>query len=491
MKNILLSITQLAGMQVVIALTGIVRNKILALKLEPVGFGEFTQIVTIVSIVYTLVSFGLSLGLSRNVAASKTPEERQKHLATANFIILAFTVISWVVFFPILLKENVVMSLGIKATSENIWAIGLLILMTPLEAIKNNYLAFLSGALDIKGIASGRSLAVIAGTVLSVPIVWFTGIIGAALQTLLLTALLAWILGKRCSYLGYKPLKVQWHKPSAVVLSTLGIASLASGFAQNSSEAVIRTELIRQVGVSQNAFYQAALVLAQQVKNIVLGSIGSYSMATLTQQYDRESMSKSANQLLSVVLPLATLSLGLLGMASYPLLFLLYSSSFTSATGYFPLLLGGDFLQVFVWVAGAPLLAFGHTKKWLGLELTYAGSRWLFVTLLLPDFGGIAVVIAYVLAMGLHLAANVYIYLKVFKLKLNAVHFVELGTGFCMVVLLSWLGGRHYPYPNIYVTYSIAVSIWLGYAAYKIHRELKWANIQQYFLFRGNSRNVD
>ncbi len=479
MKNILLSISQLAGMQAVVALTGIVRNKVLALRLEPAGFGEFTQMVTIVSIVYTLVSFGFGLGLSRNIAASKTIEERQRHLATANFITITFSVLSWVIFLPVLLKANIVTSLGIKPAPENILAIGLLILLTPVEAIKNNYLAFLSGALDIKGLTSGRSFALIVGTVVSVPIVWFMGILGAALQTLLLTVLLAWMLGTRCSYLGYKPLKVQWHRPSAVVLSTLGLASLVSGFAQSSSDAFIRTQLITQAGVMQNGFYQAATVLSNQVKNIVLGSVHSYSMATLAQQFDRQRMSDSANELLRVILPMATLSFGLLGIASFPLLFLLYSSSFTKATLYFPFLLGGDFLQVAVGLIGAPLLALGHAGKWVVLELVYAIMRTVLAIVLLPRLGGVAVVVAYMTATLLVLFVNFAIYLKFFKLSISAAHVYELVVGLSIVMTLSWLGGKCCE--HVFLVYGAGALIWSAYLIYKINKELKWAQVKQFF----------
>ncbi|MBF0560158.1 MAG: oligosaccharide flippase family protein [Nitrospirae bacterium] len=158
MKKIFFSISQLAGMQIVVALTGIVRNKVLALRMGPAGFGEFSQMVAVASIVYALVSLGLGLGLGRNIAASRTPEERQRHLSTANFMVLAVSVASWLVIIPLFYRHDVLTSLGIKPVPTNYWAIGFLFLLKPLDALKGNYLAFLACPLGLNRTASGRSL---------------------------------------------------------------------------------------------------------------------------------------------------------------------------------------------------------------------------------------------------------------------------------------------------------------------------------------------
>ncbi|MBF0560157.1 MAG: hypothetical protein HQL08_15410 [Nitrospirae bacterium] len=304
------------------------------------------------------------------------------------------------------------------------------------------------------------------------------GIVGAAIQTLLLTVLLAGLLGRRCSQIGYKPLQVRWHTPSAVVMLTLGSSSLVSTFTQNSSDTFIRTELIKQAGAIQNGFYQAALVFSNHLKNIVLGSVHSYSVATLAQQHDPQKMSASVNELLTVIIPVAALSLGFLGIVSYPILSLLYAPSFVAATNYMPFLLGGDFLQAIGGIFGAPLLALGHAGKWLALELTYCGVRLLLSLVLLPIFGGPAIAAAYMIATFLFFMANVYIYLRLYKLKLSGNYSYELVTGLSVVVMLSWMGTGHFQDP--FLMYLMAFLTWLGYATYKINRELGWSRVKQY-----------
>ncbi len=82
---------QYAVMQIVWTATGIIRNKIVAFKLGPSAFGEFCQLQAVMAVAVTLVGFGMTVSVSRNVARSREPEERQEHLANANGIVLALS----------------------------------------------------------------------------------------------------------------------------------------------------------------------------------------------------------------------------------------------------------------------------------------------------------------------------------------------------------------------------------------------------------------
>src|SRR6185312_11800607 len=87
--------------------------------------------------------------------------------------------------------------------------------IAPIEALRNNYLSFLAGLVDIKCISSKRSLAVIAATAVAVPLIAMFGIAGACMQTAIASLFLAFLLGGRCREQGYKPIAFRWHKDAA------------------------------------------------------------------------------------------------------------------------------------------------------------------------------------------------------------------------------------------------------------------------------------
>jgi O-antigen/teichoic acid export membrane protein len=459
MNKIFSNLMQLAGLQLVLAITGLVRNKIIAVRLDVEGLSEFNILFAIFTLIGTVVIFGLGVGLSRNVAATSDHDERQNILGNANFITWALAVAATIVAvsgyqFGYFSLEYFKLS----ATPAVLMSCVLLLFSLPLKALESNYIAFLTGIMDIKGLTSGRSLAVILGTVVTIPVVWFFGFIGATIQYMTLSVLLVFLLGRRCYKLGYRPWAVRWHRPTAYGLAFFGIASLINSVVQNYSDLGIRTALVRQISERENGLYTAAVLLSSQVKTIVLSSVGSYSLAAIGTDHSRENIIRTANQLLKVVLPLAALAAAALGVFSVPALIILTSPNFTEAAHYFPLLLGADFIQVFIWVVGAPLLALRMVRTWLVLDLIQWGSRYALVLLLLPVLGPQAVVTAWFAATLLHLSLNVYFYFFHLKFALDKEHVIQLVAGLVLILVCSYLGAT-----GLWQYIILAGVMWLVY----------------------------
>ncbi len=477
MRTILTNLMQLAGLQLVIAATGLVRNKVIAVQLGTEGLGQFSLLYGFFETVSVLVIFGLGVSLSRSAAAAQDHEERQKVLGTANFIIWALTI---VVGSGLLLGAQVgpisFQQLQLEATPAVVYSALLLLLLLPLKALESNYIAFLTGIMDIKGMTSGRSLAIIVGTVLTLPVVWFYGFIGATIQYVSLTLLIVILLGHRCYKLGYRPWSIRWHRPTAFGLAFFGVASLINGFVQTGSDLAIRTTLARQVGAAEVGLYQAALSLASMVKTIVLGSVGSYSLAALSKDSSRENINHTANQLLKAVLPIAALSSAALGVFGVPALIILNKPEFAPAAHYFPFLLAANLVQAFIWVLGAPLLALKMVRTWLVLDLIQWGVRYVLFTVLLPVLGPIAIVVAFFTATLLHLCFNFYFYFVHLKFSLEREHFVQLLAGLALVFGCSYLGAV-----GAWPTFIVAGVIWLVFLAWLIQTRIGFSQLPALF----------
>lgn len=465
--RILAILSQFAGMQFVLASTALVRNKIVALRLGPDGYGEITQIAAVAAVASTLVSFGMGVSLSRNVAKCRSVAERQARLASANGIVLAVSFVAVATALPLLISGQLLPLAALTESPAMVLTALVFIAAIPIEGLKTNYLAVLQGVLDVRGLAVGRGAAVLVATLIAVPVVWFFGFIGAAIQSFLLTALVAVMLGSRCRALGYSPLRVRLDQRMVAQLASFGIVSMASGFAQVLSNTAVRTHLIDAAGAAANGLLQAPLSLSITVRGIVLGSIGSVSLATIAATTDRAQISAAVDRLLNVVVPLAALALGLLGLLGAPSLSLLYSEAFTSAAMLFPWILAADLLLVFVWVVGAPLLALGDRVLWLVLDLVHAAARWALAVLLIPHVGSTAVVAGYLAAVVIHLGLNLGVYRLRYRLHLPAKHLVRLAGGIALVALLSVTGASRSGSLPMVLT---AVAAWVAYAVHQGRR---------------------
>jgi len=467
-KKLLLDLIRLAGMQFVLAVAGIVRYKLLAVRLGADGLGEVQQIVVATGTITTLVSFGLAVGLNRNVAACPGREERQTLLASANFVVWALGIGAWIVFAAVLIaRPEAIGHLGVPTEAYVRWAAGLLLLFIPLEAMKNNVIAFLLGALDVGGMTAGRSIAVLLATAVAIPLVWAFGLVGAALQLGCITLFLLMVLGRRCTQLGFAPFRVRWNRPAAVTLAVFGAASLVAAFAQQVGDLVVRTQLVRQFGLAENGYYQAALLLAGQVQTIVLGGVSSYALASLSQSADRESIVKTTNLLLRGVMPIAILALSAVGLLALPLLIILYAPSFAAATRFLPLLLGAFVIEAFVWVIGAPLLAVRRIRLWLVLDLIYFTLRAGAGIALLPVLGPQAVVAGYFLGICAHFALHAYAYFRILGYEIDPQHVVQLTIGLPLVMSIAWVGCAP---SSTWIHYAVAATAWLTYLAFVGHR---------------------
>ena len=443
MRQVLVNLIQLGGMQFVIALTAVARNKVLALRLGTDGFGEFSQLALLGIAASVLVAFGLGMSLNRNVAAARGEQQRQRLLSQSNGVVLLLTAAVLAVAATILVfRPQALQVVGLEPRPAVILALLVLLLYVPLEAAAKHRVAFLTAVLDIKGMTSGRSTALVVGTVASIPIVWFFGLPGAAVQLTLITATIVLLLDRRCRAIGYRPWGVRFEWTVVRFLAAFGLASLAAGFAQQLSDLFVRSLLIRSLDAAQNGIYQSALSITYQVKAIVLGSVGSYSIATLSQDASRESVVRTSNRLLAVVLPIGAVALAGLGLLSGPAVLILYSPDFLPAQAVLPFLLTAEFLQVMVWVVGAPLLARNRVWTWLTFELVFSAARTLAALWLIPRLGVTGVAVGYGLATVLHLGLTGGYYLGVFRYRVawsNAALFV-MGAG--LVAAMALLGSR-------------------------------------------------
>jgi O-antigen/teichoic acid export membrane protein len=410
-RVIVAAMTQLGGLQVILALTGFVRNKVAAIYLKTAGIGEWSQILGVATTVFLIVQFGMIVGLSRNTAAAKDQKDRQRQLSVANTlttVIAIATILVALALSRVSSHTRLLSGLGIS-TGQGLLMLLFIAALAPIEGFRNNYLSFLQGTLDIRGIATKRAIAVILATLAAIPLVSRFGIMGACLQFALASVLLAALLGHRCHQLGYRPIQFQWERSSAVGLATLGGASLLVSFAYGLADVLIRSQMIRFVGLSETGIYQAAFLLSSQVTQIALGSIGVFSLASISRSTIPEVISHQLHAMYRVILPTSAVGLGLLGLLERPAVQLLFSSQFNSSTIFLPLLLVGNATQAACWVAGAPLLGCGRVRTWLALQIVGASIRYLLVTTLLPVIGTQAIPLAFLLGQLFDLIASIIV----------------------------------------------------------------------------------
>lgn len=441
MRAIVGNLLRLGGMQLVIAGTAVARNKVLAVRLGSEGLGEFMQLALIVLTAAVVVTFGFGMSLNRNTAAAADDAARQRLLAQANGINLLLSALAVAALATmLLLRPELVGVVGLEPTAAVLGSLAVLALFVPVEAAVQHRVAFLTGAMDIKGMTSGRSAALLVGTLATVPIVWSFGLVGAALQYLVLQTTILVALDRRCRRLGYRPWALAWHAPTLRRLARFGVASLVASFAYQVSDLVVRSALVRAVGLAENGVFQAALSITYQVRAIVLGSVGSFAIAALARDASKERVEETVDRLLATVVPIGGVAFATLGLLSGPVVLVLYAIDFLPAQAVIPYLLVADFLQIATWVLNAPLLALDRVRTWLALELSFAVVRGVAGWVLLGTLGGMGVAIGYAAGALVQLLATAIVFRAVLGFAVAPVRVALFAVAVAVVATASFVG---------------------------------------------------
>jgi O-antigen/teichoic acid export membrane protein len=252
--------------------------------------------------------------------------------------------------------------------------------------------------------------------------------------------------------MGYHPLRFIWNRRTTSTLAKWGTASLVSIFALNSTDTLIRGHLIATAGVSANGLYQSASLLSGQVMAIILGSIGAYSLATLSETKDADVAKLRMTDLLRVILPLTALSLGMMGLLSVPLLSVLFTSSFRSASAFFPLQLSANYFQATAWIVGAPLLGFGFVRTWMFIQLAGSALRYGATLLLFSSIGVQAVPAGLLLAIAFDLIANIVFCRRCLGIHFDFRTFLTFGLGAGGILACAIVGASSYPLAILFLT---------------------------------------
>jgi O-antigen/teichoic acid export membrane protein len=231
----------------------------------------------------------------------------------------------------------------------------------------------------------------------------------------------------------------------AVSLATLGFASVIIGFAYYSVDVLIRAHLIASAGIGINGLYQAAVLVSTFVTGIVLASVGTYSLATLSQNAGAEQLQARLNELLRIVLPVAAAGLGAVGLLGQPFFSVLFSSQFSSATRYLPLLLAANYVQVATWAVGAPLLGQRRVGFWIGIQCTSIAIRYLTARMLTSEIGAHAVALGLLLGMVSDLVCYSFVCARILDIRLARRTILAFVAGGVAVTLAAMAGsfGAH------------------------------------------------
>jgi PST family polysaccharide transporter len=389
----------------------LIKMKVLALLLGPVGVGLAGLYVSLITTASTIAGLGLGTAGTRRVAAIDVAENDaafQLARVTLLWAGLALAAIGAATFW-FTSGWIALQTLGKAArTSDIAWlAIGV-----GLTVAAGAQTALLAGLRRIGDLARIQAGAGIAGAFLGIIAVWLwdeQGLVAMALVVPFMTFLLGHVYAARTprSTAPRPTLRAMLGEFSAV--GALGLTIMLSQVATLASQLVVRVLVQRELGTDALGHFQAAWTISVTYVGFVLAAMGTDYFPRLSAALAEPG---KANRLVNEQTEVALLLCGpvlvaMLGLAPW-IVPLLYSDAFGPTVDVLRWQILGDVFKVISWPLGFVLLAAGAGKTFVMAEVAGVSVFILGVHFGLPIIGlsatGVAFVAMYVLYLTLVVA---------------------------------------------------------------------------------------
>jgi PST family polysaccharide transporter len=406
---------------------GLLRMKVAAVLIGPVGIGLIGLLQSLVATAATLATGGLGQAGARQLAVASARDD-QKSVAVARAALSSATValaLAGAVVVWLLRRPLAELTLNDPGAAE---MVGWLAIAVALAVISSSQTAVMTGLRRVADVAKSNVAGAAIAAVLAIASVGILGERGILLFVLSapIAAVLAgwWFLRKlhhAPNHASTAEMAVQWK-----MLARLGFAFMVLGLLANACQLYIRTKIQWDLGIDAVGQFQASWTLSMQYGSLILAGLSAdfYPRLTATMERNEEPQGLVNDQVELTLLLGAPAFILIAGTAPW-LVLVLFSSHFHEAAGILRWLVLGDVLRISITPLIYVLWASGRVRSILLID----GSTYLLMavltTLLLPVLGVRAAGVAYLGASCFYFLATIIGVGAVsgFRLRIrNAVH---------------------------------------------------------------------
>ena len=358
------------GVQVVSILCSILRAKLVAMWIGPVGVGLMSIWNMTVETISSATQLGLRDSAVRLLAADSNQSARAR---------IAIAIRRWGLWLglggaliTILLAPA--LSTALFGDSEHIWGFVALSAAVLMLAMVSGEQAILQGSQQLKNLAKAQVVGVVAGVAASAPLFYWLGEEGVLYSVIIcavLTAVSFLIFRNKhiSSGISHEPMRASLAYGKQIV--SLGVAMTVGAFTMTLGQYVLVAFINKVSGTYEVGLYQAGFTIVNKYSSLMLGALAvEYypRLASVSHSNRRLSTFVSHQMLLTlcVALPTVLVFIPLRGIV----IDLLYSTDFQAAQGYVAWALAGTMLRATSWCMAFSILARGDARTFIVTEVS-------------------------------------------------------------------------------------------------------------------------
>lgn len=407
-RRILKSSSIIGGASVLNVVIGLVRTKVLAVLLGPVGVGLVSLYRGLLTAASTVATMGIDTVGARQIAEAVGHDDpralaaaRRAMFLAAIFLAVAGTLAVWALRRTLALRV-----LGNPSHSAIVGWLSLGVAFTVLGAVEG---AFIQGMRQIGDMARMTVWGAILNTVFGIAIIWrwrMAGLVVYVLVGPLATFLLGYFYASRLPRPGLFSPSLRQMTGHWAMLVRVGAAFMGGALAMSLIQLWIRVDVGNVLGARALGQFQAAWTISTQYIGFVLAAMAADYYPRLTGvMRDRNAASSLVNEQTEIALLLSgPVFIAMMALAPW-VVKLLYTSAFAPAVAVLRWQILSDVLKIAAWPLGFIFLAAGDGKTFFWTETSALLLMGLLIAALLRPVGleitGISYLACYVFYLPL------------------------------------------------------------------------------------------
>lgn len=404
-RSIFKATSLFGGVQVYTILIQIIKSKVIAVLLGPLGVGVQGLYQSALDLVRQATSFGIAQSAVRDVSEAHGSGDKERVNRTVTILrkIVWFTgllgLLSVVVFSPLLSNASF-------GNNDYILSFIFLSVILLLDQVSAGQKVVLQGMRRLKDLAKATAIGITVSLVFSIPLYYFWGVKGivpALILTSVVTLIVSWFYSRRV-IINKVPISAKEVFQGGKSMMVMGIAMSLSGVMATGGAYLIRGLLRKWGGIDEVGLFQAGFVIINSYVGLVFSAIATdYYPRLASVNRDnvkcRDVVSQQGE--ISVFLLAPLLSVCILLMPT--VIKILYTDQFLSADGFIKWACIGMMFRLASWLVSYMFVAKAESKLFIINELI-ANINYLWMSIIGYKLGGIT-------GMGIAFAVSYFVYL--------------------------------------------------------------------------------
>ena len=408
------------GVQVMGILCSIIRTKLVALWIGPVGIGLFGLFNNALEMISTGTNLGIRSSSVRDI--SQTLEQSDRGLV-ARMIAVVRKWSLWLGLGGALLTISLAPLLSELTFGDqtHIWGFVALSAAVLLQALTNGEYAVLQGTARLKRLASVTLWGTIVGLAVSVPLFYLLrerSILPSIIAYALALAAFAWMFRNRDYPAAAVSRRETFDMGKGFV--RLGIYMTLGNFASILASYAFNAWLNVHAGTEQVGFYQAGFTLINKYTGLILTALGMEYYPRLAKVADsrlrlRAFVSQEINVAIAVMAPVVALFILLRELVVW----ILYTPEFNVILTFVSWGMVGTVLRTLSWCLAFTILAKGDGKTYLWTEVASAVINLVLNILYYRWWGLTGLGVAFLVSYLLYTLIVAVVYFKIYRLSVS------------------------------------------------------------------------